>query len=244
VFLVLQHARCQPPGVYEDVLEGRGLGVDRRVLDVGDPLPETLEAYDGMVVMGGHMGAYAVEEFPWLRDEIALLAAAVDAGLPVWGVCLGAQLLAAALGAEVRPGPAPEIGVLPVTLTEAAAADPVFGGAPPVFRSMQWHGDTYDLPAGATRLAGSGAYAQQAFVHGRSYGVQFHLEVDPAMFAEWAARYRTSLESALGPGAEDDLREPLRATSPAARALAGALFARWLDLVVAPATATRTAERR
>ncbi|HTU86380.1 MAG TPA: type 1 glutamine amidotransferase [Solirubrobacteraceae bacterium] len=95
------------------------------------------------------------------------MSGAVAGGMPVWGVCLGAQLLAASLGATVAPGPAPEVGVLAVQPTAAAASDPVFSVLPDEFRALQWHGDTFALPAGAVQLARSGAYEQQAFVVNR-----------------------------------------------------------------------------
>ena len=94
-------------------------------------------------------------ELPWLRDEKALIADAVRAGTPFWGVCLGVQLLAASLGARVYAGAEPEVGVLPVELTDEALADPVFAGLPRSLPALQWHGDTFDLPKGAVRLAGS-----------------------------------------------------------------------------------------
>ncbi|HEY2938985.1 MAG TPA: type 1 glutamine amidotransferase, partial [Gaiellaceae bacterium] len=154
--LVLQHIPCEPPGVYEDVLRERGAELHRVELDEGDPLPDRRD-FDALVVMGGPMSATDDEELSWLTDEKRLVADAARAGTPVWGVCLGAQLLAASLGARVYPGPAPEVGVLPVTLTDEARTDPVFAGLPREVLTLQWHGDTFDLPDGATRLAGSPA---------------------------------------------------------------------------------------
>ena len=127
--LVLQHIACEPPAAYEDELRAHGFDLARVELDRGEPLPDWRD-FAGIVVMGGPMGAYEDDAFPWLAAEKALLGEAADAGHPVWGVCLGAQLLAASLGAEVRPGPKPEVGLLDVELDPAAAADPVFGGLP------------------------------------------------------------------------------------------------------------------
>ena len=127
------------------------------------------------------------EELPWLRAEKTLIAEAVRAGLPFFGACLGVQLLAVSLGADVAPGPAPEVGILPVFLTEAAASDPVFADLPRELLTLQWHGDTFSLPEGAVLLASSPAYPNQAFRWGRqAYGVQFHLELSGEMAAEWA----------------------------------------------------------
>jgi GMP synthase (glutamine-hydrolysing) len=171
--LVLQHIACEPPGVYEDVLDEHGATIHRVELDEGDPLPDW-RGFDAIVAMGGPMGALDDDEHPWLTDEKRLIADAVRSGLPFWGVCLGVQLLAASLGARVYSGSAPEVGVLPVLLTDEALADPVFAGTPRELLSLQWHGDTFDLPDGATRLAGSPAYPNQAFrVGADAYGVQF-----------------------------------------------------------------------
>jgi GMP synthase-like glutamine amidotransferase len=124
----------------------------RAELDEGDALPDWRE-FAGMVVMGGPMGAYEEAAHPWLAEEKRVIGEAVAHGHPVWGVCLGAQLLAAALGAEVYRGAEAEVGLLPVELTPAAADDPVFGDAPERLLTLQWHGDSFDLPSGATLLA-------------------------------------------------------------------------------------------
>jgi GMP synthase (glutamine-hydrolysing) len=231
--LVLQHARCEPPGVYEHELRDRGIAIERVVMDEARELPDW-RGHAGIVAMGGAMGAYEEDVHPWLAAEKRLIADAVEAGTPYWGVCLGAQLLAAALGASVTPGPAPELGVLSVTLTGEASGDPVFAGAPRSFRTLQWHGDTYELPAGATRLAHSERYAQQAFAVGPAYGLQFHLEVDSALAASWAGipAYVAELEQLDGPGATARMLAQIRAAEAATVPLARSLFARWLVEVV------------
>jgi GMP synthase (glutamine-hydrolysing) len=158
----------------------------------------------------------------------------VRAGVPFWGVCLGSQLLAASLGARVYAGERAEVGVLPVMLTDAAADDPVFAGAPHQFPTLQWHGDTFDLPDGATLLASSSAYANQAFVYNRAYGLQFHLEVSPELAAEWGGvpAYSASLEAIRGPGALDRLVAEVVESADLTLPLARALFGRWLEQIV------------
>jgi GMP synthase (glutamine-hydrolysing) len=236
--LVLQHAGCEPPGVYEDEARDRGVTLDRVLLDEHPELPDW-RPYAGIVVMGGAMGAYEEDAHPWLAAEKRLIAEAVAAGRPYWGVCLGAQLLAASLGARVTPGSRPELGVLPVRLTDAAATDPVFAGAPREFAALQWHGDTYELPAGAVRLAESDLYEQQAFVIGRAYALQFHLEVDSELAAEWMAipAYVEELERLGGAGTPAQMLEQVSAIEHESVPLARALFARWLLDVVGVGTA-------
>ena len=118
--LVLQHIACEPPAAFEDELRSRGLDLVRVELDEGEPPPDW-RGFPAIVVMGGPMGAYDEADHPWLVDEKRLLREAVEADVPVWGVCLGAQLLASALGARVYRGERPEVGLLPVELTPAAA---------------------------------------------------------------------------------------------------------------------------
>ncbi|HEX5224587.1 MAG TPA: type 1 glutamine amidotransferase [Solirubrobacteraceae bacterium] len=230
--LVLQHAGCEPPGVYEDELRDRDIALHRVLLDGPAALPDW-RPFDAIVAMGGAMGANDDRAFPWLADERALIAEAVRAGKPYWGVCLGAQLLAASLGAAVTRGDRPELGVLPVQLTPAAAEDPVFSAAPTTFSSLQWHADTYELPPGAVQLARSELYEQQAFALGRAYALQFHLEVDQGLACEWmdVPEYVHELEELDGPGAPARIVAQVRTAQERTVPLARALFGRWLERV-------------
>ena len=228
--LVLQHIACEPPGVYEDVLRERGAALTRVEVDAGDELPDWRE-FSAIVAMGGPMSANDDDTLPWLADEKALIADAVRAGMPFWGVCLGVQLLAASLGARVYAGDEPEVGVLAVELTEEGRADPVFSALPRSVPALQWHGDTFDLPPGAVRLAGSPAYPNQAFRFENAYGVQFHLEVSSEMAREWmdVPEYANALEQTIGG------ETMLRAVDERVDEMlehGRTLFARWLDSVV------------
>jgi GMP synthase (glutamine-hydrolysing) len=231
--LVLQHIECEPPGVYEDVMVERGIGIERVELDRGEALPPWRD-FDAMVAMGGPMSVNDDAELPWLTEEKSAIAEAVRAGVPFWGVCLGVQLLAASLGARVYPGSEPEVGLLTVTLSEEALADPVFAGLPREVLTLQWHGDTFDLPDGAVVLAGSAPFPNQAFRWGtHAYGVQFHLEVSTEMAKEWATvpAYESSLERVKGPGALPRLIGDLDGVAEDLRSRGRALFERWLDRV-------------
>jgi GMP synthase (glutamine-hydrolysing) len=229
--LVLQHIACEPPGVFEDVLRERAHDLTRVELDEGEALPEG--PWDAIVAMGGPMSVNDEAELPWLIAEKAAIASHVRAGRPFWGSCLGAQLLAAALGARVYAGPAPEVGVLAVELTEAGRCDPVLGPLPSSIDTLQWHGDTFDLPACAVLLASSPPYPHQAFRVGPvAYAVQFHVEVTEAMGEEWAGvpAYAEYADRVLGPGGSDRLLEEFRISSPLMQQHARGVFERWCDL--------------
>ena len=237
--LVLQHIACEPPGIFEDVLVERGATIHRVELDEGEPLPERC-GFDAVIAMGGPMSVNDEGSFPWLRGEKRLIAEAVRAGTPFWGVCLGVQLLASSLGACVYQGSKPEVGLLPVEITLEGRADPVFATAPDDLVTLQWHGDTFDVPPGAVRLARSPAYTNQAFRVAAAYGVQFHLEVTPEMARGWAAvpEYADSLELTLGP---DTAGAFMRSIEEGAAEMLGhgrSLFESWLDHVVEPALGT------
>jgi GMP synthase (glutamine-hydrolysing) len=235
--LVLQHIACEPPGAYEDVLLERGARLTRVELDEGEPLP-ALDGCDAVVAMGGPMSVNDETDHPWLIGEKQLIREAAEGGVPFWGACLGVQLLASALGARVYAGPAPEVGVLPVRLTEEGRADPVLGALPKEFETLQWHGDTFDLPRGAVLLASSDPYPNQAFRFGRAYGVQFHLEVSVPMAEAWAEvpAYEEYLDRVLGPGSLPRVIEGVAGHQAEMLDHARAMFESWLDTTVGART--------
>jgi GMP synthase-like glutamine amidotransferase len=180
--LVVQHVEPERPYAIGEALSDAGAELVLRRTYVPEPLPRHIGDFDGLVVMGGPMSAASGEGFATHGQEIRLLAEAIDIGLPTLGVCLGAQLLAAAAGGRVVPGRVgPEIGWAPVRFSAAAARDPLFAATPAELTVLHWHGDTYELPPGAVHLASSASYAQQAFrVGAAAWGLQFHVEVDHA----------------------------------------------------------------
>jgi GMP synthase-like glutamine amidotransferase len=178
--LVIQHVAPEGPFAIAGALSTAGVDVDICRVFQGDWPPADAKGLDGLVVMGGPMSAASDEGFPTRSGELALIADSLRHGIPVLGVCLGAQLLAVAAGAAVYPGGGgPEIGWGPVNLLPICQDDIVFSELPEELTVMHWHGDTFDLPPGAERLISNAQYVNQAFrLAPTAWGVQFHVEVD------------------------------------------------------------------
>jgi GMP synthase-like glutamine amidotransferase len=182
---VLQHADYEGPGEIAVWAASRGHAVNVQHLYRGDPLP-SLDDFDLLVVMGGEMNIYHYRDWPWLKPESAFIKKVLNQGKRVVGICLGAQLIADALGGQVVQNTQIELGWLPVTWTkEARAAFPVL---PATSTVLHWHGDTFHLPAGATRLAANEACPEQGFlIANKCLGLQFHMEVDPGLVKQYVS---------------------------------------------------------
>jgi GMP synthase-like glutamine amidotransferase len=179
----------------------------------------------GLILMGGPMSVN--DDLPWLGDEMRAIRDAIHRGKPVLGICLGAQLIAKALGARVYHNPVKEIGWAPVYWTEQAAADPLFRGFSRPETLFHWHGETFDLPDGAERLAYSEACANQAFrIASNVYGLQFHVEVNPAIIEDWC-------RSDENCGSAREMTAPIdpRANSSRQAEMAETIFDRWCGLL-------------
>lgn len=231
--LRLQHVAFGPADAYEVELDARGVEVITVRPDLGEPIPDWRE-FAAIVAMGGLMSAFEDEMHPWLVREKDLIGSAVRGGLPYWGVCLGAQLLAAGLGAEVYRGPEIECGVRTLELTSVAQGDPVFMAAPARLQALQWHEDTFALPRGARLLAYSKAYRNQAFAWGNAYALQFHLEASSALVEHWLSPQASGggLPAPMPSQSLPALLGELASVERDATALARMLMGRWLDLVV------------
>jgi GMP synthase (glutamine-hydrolysing) len=183
--LILRHMPHEPGGTLETALTNAGLAF--RYVDLYREIPADLpfDQAAGLIVLGGAMNVDEVEKYPFLARDVQWIEQAVESRLPMLGICLGAQLLAKTLGAKVYANRRKEIGWCPLKLLPAAADDPLFAqsGTRIVF---QWHGDTFDLPAGAIHLARSPWCENQAFRYGpAAYGLQFHIEMTAGMIEDW-----------------------------------------------------------
>jgi GMP synthase-like glutamine amidotransferase len=177
---VLQHVPFEGLGSMAHWIAHKGYHLTFSRLYQNDPLPD-LRAFDWLIVLGGPMGVYDEVQYPWLVMEKRMIEAAIRAEKTVLGICLGAQLIAAVLGKNVKPNPEREIGWYPLRLTRAANNTSLFGFFPDELLAFHWHGDTFDIPDSATPLASSEACSNQAFLYGKKVvGLQFHLETTQA----------------------------------------------------------------
>jgi GMP synthase (glutamine-hydrolysing) len=226
--LIIQHVAEEPAGGIAGAIGAAGIGMRVVRVHEGEEVPDAIGEHGGLVVMGGPMSVYEEEQYPHLRRERRLLESALGARVPLLGVCLGSQLLAAALGAEVRQGARKEIGWFPVFVE--GNEDPLFAATPRTFTALHWHGDVFDLPAGAVKLARSELTRCQAFCHGGfAYGVLFHLEVTGAQLAGMVAGFEDELAAASVLPA--DLLAGWDAHGATMESLGAAVFARWAALV-------------
>jgi GMP synthase-like glutamine amidotransferase len=234
--LVLQHTELNRATVFIDVLRARQIDAVVVDLDAGDELRDWRE-FDVFVAMGGPQSVFEEETYPWLVAEKRLIREAVAAGRPYFGVCLGSQLLASALGSRVYRGLEPEVGLHPVVLGEEAPRDPVFAGFPRNISVLEFHQDHFELPPGAVRLAGSSRYPNQAYRVGRlAYAIQCHLEVSIAEVEQWltlAPGLAGVFERRHGSGALERLLVDYTITVPALQASARQVFRRFLENALA-----------
>jgi len=228
--LAVRHVAFEDLGLLGPLVAACGYGV--RYHDAGiQPFDaETLLASDLLIVLGGPIGVYERDSYPFIADEVAAIAVRLEADKPMLGICLGAQMMAAALGARVAPGPVKEIGWAPLTLTadgQKSVLAPL--GATPV---LHWHGDNCELPTGCTRLASTPHCPVQAFARTPSQlALQFHLETEPARFESWLVGHTVELGKAgIDPR---QLRTQARTVGPATRELGQKVLAAWLDKAAA-----------
>jgi GMP synthase (glutamine-hydrolysing) len=184
--LIIVHVSCEGPGLFQPVLEDRGVRVDVVDVEQGQALPASLDGVDMLVVMGGPMCVGQEQEHPYLQHEYGLLREALRQDVPVMGVCLGSQMLAHAAGAKVYRSPVNEFGWSRVELTSGGRNDPLFAGVDSSMLVFQWHGDTFDVPSDGELIATSSVVPSQAIRVGRrAYGLQFHVELDRRLLDLW-----------------------------------------------------------
>lgn len=189
--LALRHIMVEHLGAFEPRLREAGASISYVDLAQGGKLPSSHQDYDVLFILGGPMSVNDEDKLDWLRPEKRFVREAVSAGKTVMGLCLGAQMIASSFGARVAPGAGHEVGFMEIELEVAAAADPLLDHFHrPRQMVFQLHGEGFELPAGAVRLARSARYPNQAFRLGRRcWGLQFHVETDRPMLEQWVREY-------------------------------------------------------
>ncbi len=235
--LVVQHQTFGGAGAFATALEAAGLALDTRNIEAGATLPDDLAGFDGLLVLGGVMGANDDADYPHLIQTRALIREAHEAARPVLGICLGAQLIARALGGRAYRMDAPELGFVALEATSEAAGDALLGDLDPPERVMEWHHDSFDMPPGSSLLMTGAACRNQAFRTGAgTYGFQCHFEVTRAMVEDWVADSRKSGHDAAHPDFHARIAGELDRYLDAALDFCAALGARWAASIRASST--------
>lgn len=229
-FLVLQHLDIEPLALIGDVIVESGHELQTVMLEEGVSIPDPFDGFDGLVVMGGPQSAND-RHLSYIRDEVELLKRAIELDFPVIGICLGAQLLAKAAGAEIVRSPVRELGWYPVYPSADSAGDPLFSMLPAEgLQVFQWHGESFTQPEGASLLATHPDVRQQAFRIGNcQYGMQFHMEVDAELIEVWIAAGESE-RSHLGETGINAIRKDNDLYLQAARGVCREMVQRWLLL--------------
>jgi GMP synthase-like glutamine amidotransferase len=227
--LFLQHGDVDKPGLLAETLAAEGIGLEVFHAWRESEFPN-LEGFHGLALGGGGQSAWQVGKYPYLDLECRMVLEAMKRGIPVMGLCLGAQLIARAFGAEVRRAEQKEIGFFPVELNAAGSSDPIVGALPARFPATHWHGDIFDIPESCQNLGFSELTPHQILRHGpKCLGFQFHLEMTPSLFEElvWDAEDFFHGCSLAPEALIQEAREVLPRLEPAAREV----FRRWAVLI-------------
>lgn len=196
-------------------------------VDAGEAIPEKLDGITGLVFMGGSMSVN--DPLPWIGEELALIRQADKLGIPVLGHCLGAQLLAKALGAEVVANPVTEIGWFPIQRSQQAKTASWLDELPEDFMVYHWHGETFHLPDGAVRILENAHCRNQGFIFNDHIGLQCHVEMTESMVEEWLRRFGAELETSATVQSPEQMREGLSQRVAALRPIAEVVYRAWLE---------------
>ncbi|MDA8361150.1 MAG: type 1 glutamine amidotransferase [Gammaproteobacteria bacterium] len=226
--VIFRHAPGEGPGYLGEVLKRRGVPFEMICVDQGQAMPSTVDAWSGLVFMGGPMSVN--DPLPWIGQATGLIRAAREQDLPVLGHCLGGQLISKALGGTIARNPVQEIGWGPVTQVAAAAGRRYFADLPPTFEVFHWHSETFSIPEGATLVLTGPHCRHQGFVMGRMLGLQCHIEMTARMIENWIGNTE---DHALGSTASVQTAEAMRTGMDhrlaALHRVADAIYGVWLD---------------
>lgn len=228
--LIFRHSPTEGPGYFATFLERHSIPWKLVRTDAGEEIPADLTGVSGLCLMGGPMSVN--DDLPWIAPELALIREAVANDVPVMGHCLGGQLMARALGGSVGPTPIKEIGWGDVRITDADAARPWLGDSSQPMPSFHWHGETFSIPPGATRILESAYCANQAFVvNDRHIGMQCHVEMTPDMIQSWCDSGLAEIEASTSPGVQrpEIMQADMTTRTAQLHHLADKIYSRWIQ---------------
>ena len=224
--LIFRHIQHEGPGYLGDFLVQKGIPYQTIRVDEGEPVPVSPEGATALVFMGGPMSVN--DPLPWIADEINLIQQAIEQGIPVLGHCLGGQLLAVALGAKVYANPVTEIGWHRATRVENAESGDWLAAIPEEAELFHWHGETFDIPAGATPLLQSRFCPNQAFVYRNCLGLQCHIEMTEPLVRKWVEESRGKLQASASVQSGDEMLNDLASRIRRLNRIADTIYSRWL----------------
>jgi GMP synthase-like glutamine amidotransferase len=228
--LIFRHSPTEGPGYFTTFLDRHGIPWRLVRIDAGDAVPENLNGVSGLCLMGGPMSVN--DDLPWIQPVLGLIRQAVASDIPVIGHCLGGQLMSKALGGTVSLNPVKEIGWGDVRVTDPDAARPWLGDASQPMLGFHWHGETFSLPPGASRILESAYCANQAFVlDGRHIGMQCHVEMTPELVASWCDNGAAEIAASQSPGVQmpGAIQTDLQARTARLHRLADKIYSRWIQ---------------
>lgn len=225
---IFRHSPIEGPGHLAAFLDARNVPWKLVAIDAGDAVPDAVDAFSGLVFMGGPMSVN--DDRPWIAPVLDRIRAAVDAGVPVLGHCLGGQLMAKALGGVVTRNAVKEIGWGDVTVDDHPTAREWFGPDVRRFLAFHWHGETFSLPPGAVRLMSSAHCDRQGFALGPHLAMQCHVEMTPALIDAWCEHGADEIAGSPGPAVQspDEIRADMGTRVAALHSVAERLYEQWL----------------
>ena len=228
--LIIRHVAHEGPGYLADYLETRSIPYRVLAIDHGENIPHSIEELSAIVFMGGPMSVN--DDLPWISPALGLIRKALAADLPLLGHCLGGQLIARAMGAKVGPNPVPEYGWLPVQVVNNDVAARWFDGVNREFIAFHWHGETFDIPEGATHVLASPHCINQGFVLGNSFALQCHIEMTPELVNDWVSRADdVTLSPSPSVQGRNEILNDLDHKVDAMQTIADKIYTRWLERI-------------